>query len=382
MRAIHSTPRLVLLASLLAGGLVACQLIVGVKDDEGSVRPPDATAGDGGEEGGDVQPSCFLVKPPGPPSADSDGGDASSGTAFYALERVAIDPTGSTSAIGYDLDDRCTGLPTSTGVPGTAPCSPPDGSTRIDDADGGVDNALRGILAYAALIPTHVSADPAANFFNDDIEAGTRTLIVALRNYNGAADDTEVAVGLIASEGLAPALDVGPSPEAGPRWDGNDVWGHTGEPYLSAAGPTGLDLKGYVKNHVLVTYPHDIRLSFGAFSLNLRAASIIATIDHTATPGRLTDGTIVGRALANEFVEASGQIPVTDKLCLLSGSKTAVDLICQARDITSTPGGNPSASCDSISVGIGFRAVGAGISLAAQQAPDGGVCDAALTCSP
>ena len=229
---------------------------------------------------------------------------------------------------------------------------------------------MRDIFKSFAL-STHDSPDRAANLFNDDIEAGARTLIVAVRDYNGAADDTDVTVGLIASEGLDSASD------GGPRWDGTDMWSHT-DKWLS--GPT-LPLSGYVKDHVLVTRPTNLVMSFGGFSLRLRLASIVGTIDPVA-PGRLLDGVVIGRGVANELIAASGQLPVQGERCAISTSPLAIATICGARDIGSSAGGDASATCDSISVAMGFSAVGAGINPAAQKDPDGGACDAALTCNP
>lgn len=372
MAAKRPSIRFALLASLLAGGLLACQLIVGVEDDVGAVRPPDAGFSDAAADRDSGEPTCALRKPPGPPAASTVGAIDNIETVFYALERVAIDPTDAGGVIGYDLDNRCTGLPTepiADAAVNRAPCVTPMRVEPFADGDGGVDNAFRDLFGAFAFA-THPSPDRAANFFNDDIEVGARTLIVAIKDYNGAADDTEVNVALVASEGLTAAVD------GGPRWDGTDVWTHT-EGWLN--GPT-FTLRGYVRDHVLVASPikDELRLSFGGFSVMLHTATIIAKIAPMAN--RLEDGTIIGRAIANEFIAAAGQIPVKDKYCGLSENPGVLGVICAQRDLGSNA--DPSATCDSISVGIGFSAVAARVEVPAQKDPALVACDAAPTCSP
>ena len=352
-----------MLASGLAGGLLACQLIVGVKDDDGAPRP-DAAA----PEAGEASAPCVLHKAPEPPT--NGGGMGKGGLVYYALERLVIAPAedaGAESVIGYDLDDRCTGLPTARS---DAPCVTPDGGGLVTDEDGGVDNSLRRIFGSLSLLSSDTS-DPGAAFFNKAIRAGTRTVLIALGDYNGEPDDTEVNVALFASEGLLPARD------GGPVGDGLDEWTHTGVTQFLPAGPF-LPVTGYVTRSVLVTRRADLVVAFGGFLLTLHDASITATIDPSG-PGHLVNGTISGRAVADEVLAAAGQIPIENNYCLVSSFTGIKSSICDHRDLVH-PDASPSETCDSVSVGIGFVAVRA---VAKDVIKDASVeACAPLTCSP
>jgi hypothetical protein len=300
---------------------------------------------------------------------DANGDDG--GVAYYAVERIIVTPkeAGADLVIGYDLDDHCTGLATKQIDP---PCTKPGEGIANVDGPGGVDNSFLAILDSFSFAVPMTSPDPGAELFNKQIRVGARTLIVALKDYNGGPNDTKVKVGLIASEGLD--LDGG-----SPQWKGADTWTHTSATQFFQGGPT-LELDGYVRDNVLVARPlaGALLVNFGAFSLKVHGASIVGTLVSTV-PGTLVNGVITGRVVANELIEAALQIPVASGPC----SADTQSVVCGHRDIASDPAsdGRPGAICDSVSIGIGFAAVRAMVSGTVAD-PVLQLCDAGKTCSP
>ena len=376
----RATSRLLVVSGLAAASLVACQLLVGITDDEGS--PVSDEAGrdaDGVDAAAAARADCGQRRPPAPPSDGGAGGpDLDLIFAFRTVTFVPRlgdggEPQG---VIGYDLDDRCTGIGTINNDP---PCARPDTATAQDEVDkaGGVDNAFQSTFDDFPLDKR--KPDPASAAFNKLIGQGKQTLLLVVRNYNGGPDDEEVKIALLSAPGLESPSD------GGPMWDGGDRW--TRPPLVTLFnGLPQTPLAGYVSNFTLVVGFTDLDIVFPPFGLPLKNGVLTARIVEDGGIRSLVDGTIAGRGAVDALIMATGPIEFAGKnvcadpvLFRLLG-----DAVCRRRDVPlNVKDDGVKARCDAVSVGIGFEANLAHlVDDAGSPAPS--PCDAAATpvCAP
>jgi hypothetical protein len=134
-----------------------------------------------------------------------------------------------------------------------------------------------------------------------------------------------------------------------PRWDGCDTWVH--EDFAGRTSDTG-----YVKDGVLVAKYKSLPVTLGELTLTMSAAVITAHVV-TVDGGTLTlqKGIIAGRVNAQEAIGAAARFHIKAALPMLE------DAICAHRDLPgATTSYSPAATCDSLSIAIGFEAVAAG----------------------
>jgi hypothetical protein len=390
---------------VLGGFLVACQIIAGIERVEKEDSPPDVVAEPPPTPPPPPPPPaipdpCAHVLPPGPPALDDDPsaivGDAANGDAFgeiyFALRKVVLSSPPGAPQIGYDLDDVCT-CDTRAG-------SKHDGGSscvRTDppcDGDGGVDNGLVDVIAKSAGL---IDIDQAANV-QSRIDRGQQNALILITKYNGQANDKDIGVGLLTSEGiLADDPDSGAPPtQPGcptstlvdgfwtPGWCGADRWsvsvdtvdqsGSRFQPKIIGAG--------YVSNYTFVTsFQSNATIPFGGSQISL--GSPLATgrlvpldanqlpIDVTKKPvpaatfWRIEDGVLAGRVALTQILAAigSGASPGrdggSDHLCSSELFTSLVKpALCPAADVnmTETLDFDPKAPCDAISTALSFRA--------------------------
>src|SRR5690606_20059257 len=157
-------------AALTTSCLLACQVIVGVREEEGAPRPADAGSGAVTDADGPSDPCIKHVPPPPPPGPPAtDDVDAR----YFALRSFAFRPPNQ-PAIGYDLDQRCTGLAAST--TSDPPCVMP--SPDEADDDGGVDNAFGRLLDLLPGAFKSDSGDFAGEAFDFNVGIGRFTILV------------------------------------------------------------------------------------------------------------------------------------------------------------------------------------------------------------
>ena len=235
---------------------------------------------------------------------------------LFAFSKLAITPVapdgGEAPVIGYDLDGLCTGLePPNNG----APCAAPEGGTTPTDKAGGVDNSFQSAFEKFFLFSSDPN-DKGASSFNKAIRAGQQTTLLALIDYNGEANDSVVKISLTPSAGLQSPGDGG---DGGPSWDGQDRWTYVSEAAFIGDVPVPLST-GYVANDVLVVNFAELKLAFGEFALTLHDAVVTATIAREGTVRSLHNGTIAGRAGANDLIRATGPVLVQDVATCLNDS--------------------------------------------------------------
>jgi len=359
--------------------LAACQLIVGVNDEEGLLRPDAATA----DVVDDIivpEDPCKKLHPPLPPTADKIPADAGAQNYVLGVRRFYARKNG--EVMGYDLDGRCTG------IPGSTTSDPPCTSSKgiMADADGGIDNALLTISeSFAAFNGTNAGSDLVGDLVNKQIDLGAFTNLIGLFGYNGLSNDDEITVHIVPATGLSSVgCDGGTLPEAGPQWDGCDTWAHSPGKIVDGKDPvwTGA-IKGYVADDVLVVQAQDLTFGLIGNELNTSDGMLTARIVRDGSGSiRMTDAVVAGRTPANELLSIVQLLELNGTRICESGQFLGLlrDSVCRARDLPLTQKEDGRGlSCGAISFAFGFEAEPVRLGTAGML-PDV-TCDAGMTCS-
>lgn len=383
--------RLALVAFLVGGLLVACQLVAGIDRVEKEDTP--ALLPDAGPEAAPAIPDpCSHAAPPPPPAKDDDPVFENQLAPFYvAMSEIHLFGKSDAGAVeGYDLDGVCT-CDDRVGAAheGGSACIGP----RTCDREGGIDNGTLSLLdLFGAFLPPGVDLDTAASL-NTRIALGDKGLLLVISNYNGRANDKEVNVGLIVSHGIQDGSGCGtdmgvPNPPYPPGWCGKDKWSVDPDAVIGAAPPyaPSLAASAYVTDHRLVISNEKgyFQVPFGDVSLTMFSPIVVATIvplDATGNPRdpngpplgktdgnfRLDDGVMAGRLPASSMLAVSGALrapgtadagPDQKYLCQSGLFDVLKGSLCGTRDIASSKqvDFDPKATCDAISTTSTFRA--------------------------
>ncbi|APR80016.1 Hypothetical protein A7982_05363 [Minicystis rosea] len=324
----------VFLAAAAMESCVLPQYEVGELPDAGSDAPPDT--------GG---PACGKTYPD-PPS----GSDSPINNSFVMAIRAIDMGEGAPSPPGYDLDHQCTCVndagPT---------CVPRLPNLPSCDAPDGVDNAAAKLINLVAIAAG--SGMFGSAYFSTLANDGSWTLLIQVSGYNGLANDPKVDVALFASPGRMGAL---------PKWDGSDEWpvsatsvqdGDVTKPLVVSAG-------AYVSNNVLVAAIPSVAFTISGMTeritITMTAGVLTGTIQSQGNGWRIADGIIASRwhepdifAALSSYRSNTGDAFCTDATL---GYPTAKSTICNSLDILKDGSGPKSLPCDSLSMGIGFKA--------------------------
>lgn len=318
----------------------------------------DAAASDAASD--TTEGGCLAAGPPDRPTKDDpevrDGGELT-----FVVSRLEFSShVGDAGPLrGYDLDRSCTCPdPPSCGSP-KSQCDDPSGRDNV----GGVQ--LEKFVSFAP------SFSP--DSMNARMAKGVYGLLMRIRNWNGAPNDTSVEVSFYVSKGTDLVGDGGT--HVPPKFDGTDVFtvskasllGGVAPPYIPQ--PDAVDTAAYVRDGVVVakgtTFHAELHTSdFGTrpIEVTLNNATLVATITKTSTGYRLDDGLVTGRWPSNKLLTSLS--PVYESLsgtflCADSGVYQAMKgVICENVDIPSAvQNDNTSVTCDALSTAIGFTAV-------------------------
>jgi hypothetical protein len=346
-----------LLAVVSACPIIACQLLVGVRDEVGTAADAGASSIDATAEPAETGPACPLLHPPLMPESSMGTDQPES---VFAFQTLRIRPKDA-PVLGYDLDERCTkdvAQPQGCIAPGS-PDNPP-----LDD-EGGVDNAFGKVVDFfVGSAAGDAGTDPAAKPFNNDILAGRGTTVAFLAGYNGLADDDDVFFDFLRAAGPVTngCEDASPGDAGRPSWDGCDVWSIAAEDISGGAVPARplLRLRGYVRGGVMVVRYNDLTVPLGDIGLHLVDAIVTARVSREDGALALRDGTIAGRAPAADLARAALRFTLTNiPVCTSEATSQAViTSVCGARDIRASTMGSEGLPCDSVSVAVGFDALG------------------------
>ncbi len=190
---------------------------------------------------------------------------------------------GDAGVYGFDLDHTCT-------CPGQESCVPQANAPQHCDDSEGRDNSGGALIQQFSQLSSLFDA----NKINDNINKGTNSMMMRVRNYNGTQNDTQVALDAIVSNGTVPLSDAGANPV--PLHDGTDQWGVDPSSVIGAPPPyvaVNQDTSAYVVNGTLVasvSFPFSVGSQYGTNFLRLDGAVLVATITKTSlglhAPGR------------------------------------------------------------------------------------------------
>jgi hypothetical protein len=311
---------------------------------------PDAH--DAGKEAGPNP--CPDFEPPAAPAADdpSDAGDQSFVVAVHTIDFGVAD-AGTAGLVGYDLDKVytcCEAGPESCGAAVT-------GATHCDESSGR-DNAGGDLISSLALVdPSQFSTAT----ISQRLQVGTYSILLQIQHYNGQANDTQVTASLYGS--------IGVESDAGALWNGTDQWiiddSFVVSPDASPLVPVDFDTAAYVADGTLVihvTFPISLGNSnTSTFTINLTAGVITGNIVSAGNGTySLTGGNIAGRWNITQLLSSLQTVYVTGLGPVCPGSSTynfVKSEICKYADIMTDPTKDLSgATCDALSLGIGFTA--------------------------
>ncbi|MFT3769037.1 MAG: hypothetical protein QM820_26655 [Minicystis sp.] len=319
---------LVLVASAAMESCVLPQYEVGSLPDAGSDAPE--------------VPACGKTYPDPPGGGDS----PLNNTLVMAIHSIDMGE-GATTPPGYDLDHQCTCVNDAgpTCVPRVPNCDAPDG----------VDNAAAKLIN---LVATATGGGMfGSSYFSALANNGSWTLLIQVSGYNGMANDPEVDVALFASPGRMGNL---------PKWDGTDAWpvsatsvmdGDVTKPLVVSAG-------AYVANNVLVAAIPSVAFTISGMNeritITMTAGVLTGTLQSQGNGWHIADGIIAARwhepdifTALSSYRNNSGKPFCTDAVI---SYPTAKATICNSLDILKDGSGPKSLPCDSLSMGIGFKA--------------------------
>jgi hypothetical protein len=318
---------------------------------EGAVA--DAAAGD----------PCRHALIPAPPAADDDP-SAAVPSLVLAIRGVSV--TGGLdggATPGFDLDGVCTCFPdTSTAHEAKPSCVAPSGSSTACDGDGGADRQLGNVLGgYPELLGKRLP------------EIGGPTLLLQIAKYNGRANDADVFVGVLPSQGIydnagctSASIDAGAPPYV-PTWTGCDRWSLDSLYVLPGTTEPKTYLHGYVTDHVLVVPASDKPVAFVAGNATLPVSSALllgrlVPVDASGTHFRMEDGVVGGRVAAADALRALATSQASadgGPLCGFNNFFTTVKttLVCPNADIMRSATTDFSGvGCDALSFATAFSA--------------------------
>jgi len=361
--------RITAAAAALASLLVACQLLVGVKDEEENLRPVSSADGgaDANAEGGPAPDPCPHGLPPGPPA-----------TAPAQPERRHVLAVKSILMGGYsdlprafDFDRLCTcaNRDERNGNTRHTSCKAPKGDRcderrPNDDSEGrdlgGLNAFNRDDIFFNSVI-TGVERDDV----NAKFDQGLLGFVMTMEGYNETPNDTKVDISFTLSSGIERTGDAGivrPPGEAcaalndagvKPLWEaGVDTWYTSGS---ASQGKAGWVTEGLlVVDNVGTSYT----LPIGAQTLRQESPVFVGKVTPDG-PRVSVRGNLVGIVSATSLLNLIGAfrdpINTNVKICesdagLINNVKAS---ICDARDLLERST-DPNRECDAFAIAIGI----------------------------
>jgi hypothetical protein len=392
--------RIAVLASLFASAALACQIVAGIE----RVEKVDPTPEAGPPEVEPPPPDpCDHVFAPRAPESDDPGEDLPD--FILAVRTFSLYQSDGGPSPGFDLDGVCTCDERPGSVEGGASSCVRPG--KACDLDGGVDNNGAQLIASLAALP---GVDDSVNVTNR-IKNGRQTLLLVISRYNGKANDKEVKLGLVPSDGIRDDAGVRcpgsvQDPVGGhwsPTWCGTDPWSIVTdtvvvEPQATLGFQPIATGTGYVADYKVI-----VRVEFGTTTVPFGAGGLemgspeavidLVPLDENLQPRdksrpptplerrlwRVPKGVLAGRLPAPSLLAAAGTIPTPgtmgrDHLCTSFLFSELKKTICDGLDIARTRSFDfaPNRACDALSMAVGFTADPAVWSRQFYREPDPG----------
>jgi len=346
--------------------LAAC----GSDDSSGGTGGTSGTGATGGT-GGTVDAGSDKGDGRLPPSAPSGPQTAGGNATTVAVNKLYLGDTTRTGVeskdawkdYGYNLDGYISTRES------TEHCTPPDGGipgvAKIDGNEG-IDNAFGASLIPLLLVP----APTATKDINASITQGAFTLIITAdlgpETENTA---TGIAAELHAGAVFGSLVDCTATPSdpncSPPRFDGSDVWP------LSPEGDTGTPVtedfpQSFITDGTWVSGSKGridlaVTISGVTFTIRITQALVVMKVNGRGTSATATEGTIAGivdlQTLLDELQDVAGS--VDPSFCTGPTFESLATQIRGSADIMNDgTNGDPSKTCNALSIGIGFDATG------------------------
>jgi hypothetical protein len=354
--------------SAVAASFAACG---GDSDSDGKGGSGATEGGVGGAAGGVTDPAGDGKIPPVKPEAPPAAGTEDTVLAINQLFLGDTDRNGvldltyqAWKKFGFNLD----GLMST--AKGTNHCKPVEGAIKTNvqpDGDDGIDNAFG-----ASLVPVlGALAGNLSETATEAIDEGSFTIMLKLEKLEAKPDQTAINTLLYGG------ADMG----VPPNWDGNDEWPVLPE-LLNGGDINNPKVKftdSYMAGGVWVSGSAgtlNLSLSVSGIDLTLKIekALIAMKITGTGSGASATDGTIGGVLPTEQFIAELKKVaaPLLNS-CDSSTVEAIATQVRQASDIMQDgTNGDPTKTCDGISIGLGFnaKAVKLGVVAPVSEPPD------------
>ncbi len=323
-------------------------------------RPKDAV-GDG------VPPLYFAVR----------------SMALGSLDRDEEPTVGAWKKLGFDLDGLCSASETCQDAPFSPACH---SIGAVVDGHECRDNSFGKLEAEAV---TFEGVGKQVGLSNDGFNCalcrGDYTFLIKISEWNGKDNDSNVRIDLYPSPGITekPSWACDLDAPAG-AWKTNPCWGPSAEWTIQdgtfeGAIPASGDLpnaklndpSAYVRDgYVVGQLPADASFWFPgesaarAFPLKIQGGIFAGKLVKDGEAYRIDDGTIAGRAKTSDLVQAFRDLGVCEAHEFFGPINFVIN---QNADILANGAISPEASCDAVSLGIGFRAEQATFSRQAED---------------
>jgi hypothetical protein len=332
-----------------------------------------AGAGASGGVGGAPDPVEPGSQPPPDPGVAPGSAGAPTVLAVRTLLLGETDWNGNPSlnawqGYGYNLDGII-----STKA-GTNHCTPQPGANpakvKTDGPDGQDNSFGQNLIPILKIFASNPS-----DVLSASIADGGSTLLLRIDNLSSAQDQS----------GLFASLFVGAPRSQPPLWDGSDVWpidaGYLVDPGNSDQSKVTMPAS-YVAGSTFVSAPYtdlDVALNFAGYSFVLPITRAVITTQLAGTGSQaqgelgIIAGVLPTETLINSFSQVAGGLDPA--LCEGQTFESVAAQIRAASDImVNGTNGDPSQTCDAISIGIGFRAQAALIGSPAIPGPPNDPC--------
>lgn len=295
---------------------------------------------DSGVDGGDIDAGCVGRTPPVRPELPDDGDRSLT----FALRELVADPTTLETTwheFSFDLDATCT-YDTD-----TSSCA---GNTVVADGPDGEDNVF-GQYLMAQL--QEIRGTDIQGYSRTQLNLGSKNPMLHISGWNGLPDDSLVSAWITISAEF--------EAESGgeePAWDGSDIFyprqvdfveGNIGQPIVvdSAAYVAGGTLVARIPESALL-----VPQGFGLPEIEVLLREMTVTAEIVEDGARLARVNLIGRWRILDILQALGEAGFCEGSLERNGIEFVVDQFADIR--ADARSDNMGATCDAISVGVGF----------------------------
>ncbi|HTJ82202.1 MAG TPA: hypothetical protein VL400_10790 [Polyangiaceae bacterium] len=311
----------------------------------------DSGTGSGGGGGGTT---AGLQPPPRPSGASAgDGTGKLYGTTHLYIgtkTRAGAESADAWKDYGYDLDGQSTSSDFSNH------CKPAGGAAPnnvFPDGNNGIDNAFGKVLLPVIKTAAQTSTPDLEGSLNDSIASGSFNIMLDLANLGDGTDYDPIDAYLYAGKnGVGSAWEAAPEFLKDPTNADMTAALHSSQVHFTSSYTNANTWVSGDKGTV------GLKLGIAGFSLDLNIRSAVITMELAADHSGATNGVIAGVLDTEELIAQLRDVlgAVDPSFCEGAAVEGILNQIRQASDIMKDGSQDPSATCDGISIGLGFDA--------------------------